>query len=1372
MPNFMLLATAWGPKHGGINAFNMDFAIGLANHLGEKAKVFCAVFMPSAEDVADARGKNVNLVAIDRPVQSAAYDPSWAHDVWKMFSQCYPNEQIDWWIGHDVTTGWAAVEGPIVAAHGQSALIMHMNYADYQNYKGGVGQQAQAKENQQRQLFKKGSRNFANGPLLRDALRDIVGPEVTMLVPGFAAVPIQPSSHRLHLITFGRMDRESARIKQGALAVAGFASAVKQSSLIPGSPEKLQENPQMRVVGIKESDGGEEQTLTRLAADKAGREVNLIALPFDESRNDLLDELGRANIALMLSWHEGFGLTGWEAVAGEVPLIISKQTGLWQLLKETFGERPAAGYVRTIDVRGRRGDDDVSNFLPEDEVAVRDSIIECAAHLPMARNDATKLKQELKSKLICTWDHTARQFCDGLDMDAIKSPAIVRPGPERPSRKLIVPSIQQSNFLTIPKLEWPKDLSDKGFEMPDSMLLRPESQVIRFHHFREPLRDAIIEWVLERDAPIKLRLLAGEGGAGKTRLLIEVCYRLEALYGWRAGFVASAQSALDQFPKLLREGKPCLLVLDYAESRTAEIIEITRTALYSGAIPDIRVALLAREGGDWWDRLADAAGSDQAVAAVLRGLLTKTGPYRMGQESIRQEDRGTIFNQAREDFATFKKISAPLAITPDLSADLFRNLLFLHLAALGSLRNQNSLDDKDLLGMALGHERSYWRKLLKDVNLSEQVLPALEQVVAMLTLCGGKRSAKEAKAVLARTPRARELETSARIALFDILRQLYPHPIEGGLISLQPDLLGETLVSEALTKDDELLDAIFDEGIDHADIRYALTVLTRLARRAPTEQKWLKVALERHLAKVSEDALYVGIETGSPMPEIYAETIRAAEPRIRRHTVDLLRVKMPKETVNLASLTTEVRSQIVEFLKKKTTGKGAKRDIALFDAYLALSSTLKESGNFSESLDAALQAVECAETAFVSDSASDKQRRAFALEILASSFRAIGRFKEAVEKAQSAESILRELAVGKANDYEIAWLSSLLNFSGLLISVGRFDDALRYAEEAETIWRKIAEKTPAHRDRWAGSITIHGAALRNLGRSDEALRIAAKAAVVLEQLAKEDPEKHLVHWANSLGNLSANFSDAGNFDEALLKSEHAEAILRDLYEKQPDTYASDWSIALSHLSIGLGSFHRYEDALEKAALAEELLRRLIEKRPLLLEDWSRSLANLAEAQLNAGRPAMALDMAAKAILNIRPLFESYPLVHGLWLGFAYRISADSNFQLKNFDQANVEAEQSTRLWVQGTALRPNFESVQAAKAFRALMRSEKALGKTKSVFETLGSAFNLLRKPLNDNPKPLRPVMSELVDLALSVDAERVRHVIPAELLTAVRGVS
>jgi glycosyltransferase involved in cell wall biosynthesis len=50
--------------------------------------------------------------------------------------------------------------------------------------------------------------------------------------------------------------------------------------------------------------------------------VNLHALPYTDDRQQLYSELSRASVALMPSWHEGFGLVAWEAIAAGVPLIV------------------------------------------------------------------------------------------------------------------------------------------------------------------------------------------------------------------------------------------------------------------------------------------------------------------------------------------------------------------------------------------------------------------------------------------------------------------------------------------------------------------------------------------------------------------------------------------------------------------------------------------------------------------------------------------------------------------------------------------------------------------------------------------------------------------------------------------------------------------------------------------------------------------------------------------------------------------------------------------------------------------------------------------------------------------------------------------
>lgn len=123
MPNFLLLATAWGPKHGGINAFNMDFATALVSRLKPSGRVFCAVLEASREDREQAEAAGVTLIALDKGHQHASYDEDWAYAVRERVPQDTP---IDWWVGHDVISAAAALKGPQVAGLGRSAVITNI----------------------------------------------------------------------------------------------------------------------------------------------------------------------------------------------------------------------------------------------------------------------------------------------------------------------------------------------------------------------------------------------------------------------------------------------------------------------------------------------------------------------------------------------------------------------------------------------------------------------------------------------------------------------------------------------------------------------------------------------------------------------------------------------------------------------------------------------------------------------------------------------------------------------------------------------------------------------------------------------------------------------------------------------------------------------------------------------------------------------------------------------------------------------------------------------------------------------------------------------------------------------------------------------
>jgi hypothetical protein len=1016
----------------------------------------------------------------------------------------------------------------------------------------------------------------------------------------------------------------------------------------------------------------------------------------------------------------------------------------------------------------------------------------------------------------------------------------------------------RSNFVAIPKSSWPVDL---GIEMPDSMLLRPESRVVRFHHLREPLRDTIIGWTLDPDQPIKLRLQAGEGGSGKTRLLIEVCDKLERAHGWRAGFVDKTQSVEGGFSTLLAEGKSSLVVLDYSESRTSEIVELVRTVLSSKNMPLVRFVLLAREGGDWWDRIAEAAGNDQAVAAILRSVNTKTGPYRMTRERIDVADRIALFQDAVQDFANRKRLPIPAALSPDLSSDFFGNPLFIHLAALAHVLGKPSIDDKELLSMALGHERSFWRRLLSSAGLPDNTLPELEQAVALLTLSNGGRSAKGAKELLARTPRLRDLPATARTGVFDLLRRIYP--LEGGLIGLQPDLLGETLVGEALTQDDELLNAALGKESNQEERRYALTVLTRLARRVPAEERWLKRALERNLIEISEDALSVGIETGSPMPEVHAQVLKSAERRERKLAVEKLSLKLPKETLNLTSLSVEIRRQAVAFLDEKKSGNPAKRNMALSAALSSFALALRSKGLLAEGADAASEAVDHALLVFRSKSEQDRSRLAAVLNNAAGHLKEVGRFEDSLKAAEQAENLLRELA--KQHDAHTAdWSTSLRNLGEHLSDVGRFEEGLnatiqaesishglarkqpevftanwassltylsrrlskvRRSEEsltaaknAEGLWYKLARKDPAYTENWASALTRLGNALSEVGRFEEGLEIAEQSESLERGLAEKQPDAYIAGWATSLRNLSNHLSEVGRFQEGLKVAQHAENLRRELAEKQPDAYSAAWASSLDILSSRFREIGRSEESFEAAGHAESIWRRLAEKQPdaytadwaLSLDslslrfrdmerfeeslraaekveglwrelakkqhdahtaNWAMSLANLADCFVASGQLDQALDAIKNALQHIGSFAQRYPRVFNPWIGFVHRVAAEALLRMERLDEAADEARRAADIWVEIANDRQNYESIQIAKTFRILMKCEIALNRDGEAIAALKQAFILLRKPLEINPKLLRSLMLELIQISMALDKDAVASAVPDDLMTILKRV-
>jgi tetratricopeptide (TPR) repeat protein len=338
--------------------------------------------------------------------------------------------------------------------------------------------------------------------------------------------------------------------------------------------------------------------------------------------------------------------------------------------------------------------------------------------------------------------------------------------------------------------------------------------------------------------------------------------------------------------------------------------------------------------------------------------------------------------------------------------------------------NQEVISDaEELLDSGLGHERQYWWQLFGGSSAKDEVLTAVEQLMSLLTLVGGTRSAQDTRALMARTPKLRVHDNQARERILELLRRLYA--IDGGLRGIEPDLLGERLVRDALAADDELLEAALGPSASGDHARRAFTVLTRLARQDARQLRWLELAMKGFGERRVAEALAVAAETGPPLPQALADLVTNAVPKLGRRLVQQVRPKISEDTSFLVPLGLAVAEVHLTDLRSNRDRKGAGHTLKLLAAFDELASFHEAAGKFDAALGARQAAARQAAKLERTNDARDRARHSGALNNLAVALSRVGRFEEALATAQQAEMILRELARRQPDAYNPDWATSL-----------------------------------------------------------------------------------------------------------------------------------------------------------------------------------------------------------------------------------------------------------------------------------------------------------------------------------------------------------
>lgn len=407
MSALIFISTAWGKKYGGINALNSELLKSLPSILPDSDKIFCFCFEADGSSIEEANKSGVKLYQLEK--QRNEHEN--AQFILKNLHE-HDEVKVSWWFGHDVTTGFVAKACQEISGLGQLAIFHHMNFKGYSGFKHLNGDIVVDKTQQQREILNAADVVLSVGPKLAESAKSLLfetkhESKVFQIIPGL--LEIKPSVQRqpFQAMVVGRLGNDDDIIKQFRLAVAAFGRSIQLY------PEAFASDPTIVLFGVPKDEAQETyKSLMELGHKYAQRVVNVIAIPFSEKQNIITEFLRSSWVSLMLSLHEGFGLAGWEAIAAEVPLIISRNSGLFEYIRNEKGG-VGTGCIHPVDIEGALGDE---YFSENDVKNVSSAIVAIGLRNNEARRDAKLLRENLEG---CTWQRAAMELASACSLRSI-----------------------------------------------------------------------------------------------------------------------------------------------------------------------------------------------------------------------------------------------------------------------------------------------------------------------------------------------------------------------------------------------------------------------------------------------------------------------------------------------------------------------------------------------------------------------------------------------------------------------------------------------------------------------------------------------------------------------------------------------------------------------------------------------------------------------------------------------------------------------------------------------------------------------------------------------------------------------------------------
>ena len=327
MLHVTLLGGEWGSSAGGLSTINRELAIHLSNHSAVKVSLLVPEGACNTEEIREADGYGITIVEAK---ERAAYDRlDW-------LSNPPQDHFMDIVVGHGVKLGRQVqfIRDSAQFSNCKWVQVVHTAPEDLSRYKCYTDpiSKGETKHESEVELCKLADLVVPVGPRLKEAYTSYLqrcktDQDVLSITPGLfqrefgdlVAKQDPNEDSEFKVLLFGRGDDEDFELKGYNIAAKAFTD------------QRLKNKP-YHLIFVGAPEGKQEEVREKLLQ-RGIAEAQLTVRKFIQSRDRLKDLLCEADLVIMPSKSEGFGLAALEALSAGLPILVGSRSGFAKALE-------------------------------------------------------------------------------------------------------------------------------------------------------------------------------------------------------------------------------------------------------------------------------------------------------------------------------------------------------------------------------------------------------------------------------------------------------------------------------------------------------------------------------------------------------------------------------------------------------------------------------------------------------------------------------------------------------------------------------------------------------------------------------------------------------------------------------------------------------------------------------------------------------------------------------------------------------------------------------------------------------------------------------------------------------------------------------